>query len=98
MAVALPPRPGQAAGKPRDDEDRIRQELWYWGSGGGDGMLQPIDASSMACACGLSYATHEELASLCVRGQVQPVMDALQKPELAKFASQPLDAAGRSQW
>lgn len=36
----------------------------------------------------------EELASLCVRGQVQQVVDALEKPEFAKFASQPLDAAG----
>lgn len=36
----------------------------------------------------------EELASLCVRGQLQQVVDALEKPEFAKFASQPLDAAG----
>lgn len=32
-----------------------------------------------------------------MRGQVQPVMDAFQRPELAKFASQPLDAAGASE-
>ena len=37
----------------------------------------------------------QELASLCVRGQVHQVVEALQKPELVKFASQPLDAAGR---
>ncbi|CAL1125807.1 unnamed protein product [Cladocopium goreaui] len=61
-ALALPPRPGQAAGKPKDDDERIRQEL----------------------------------ASLCVRGQVHQVVEALQKPELVKFASQPLDAAGAS--
>ena len=40
----------------------------------------------------------QELASLCVRGQVHQVVEALQKPELVKFASQPLDAAGQGMW
>ena len=49
-----------------------------------------LNSQDLAGSSGL-----QELASLCVRGQVHQVVEALQKPELVKFASQPLDAAGQ---
>ena len=66
--------------------------LFYWNNGFGKHC-----SAALCCRNTNGPKTQplrQDLAFLCVRGQMQQVMDALQRPEVKQFASQPLDAAG----